>query len=217
MDMKSFLRLSVAMLCSVIAVPGFAAFGVASVTDLGLKSGSFTVNQLVTGPGSSVLKTSATTPAVDANDSNTFATGVSGHFKVFLLALNANVDGTFEWTFANRIVALVASNSLSGGGKQLTLDVAAAFETQAGIAANLGGNNSRALEILDFNLNNPDAVTVSGKTVSGDVSIGPSPQSGPEAFYVLTAVPEPASVAIWGACGIGAVVAGRRRLRKQNA
>jgi hypothetical protein len=223
MDMKSFLRLSVAMLCTVMAVPAFAGFG-ASVTDLGKITGDFTVNQLVTTNLGTELKTSANSTIV-RTDPGTYATTTGfGKFFLYRVDVFSIPDGTFSATFRESVLAIVASNSFTSK-PGLTFDVLAKFESEVPIPfvdpslpnGNLGGNNANGLEILDFNPQNPDFLLVAGNTVSGDVTRTSGLQGSREAFYVLTAVPEPASVAVWGVCGIGCIVAGRRRLRKQNA
>ncbi|QDS96111.1 hypothetical protein FF011L_49180 [Roseimaritima multifibrata] len=220
--MRSFLRFGVAMLCTVIAVPAFAGFNT-TVTSVGeFAPTTVTVNALVDdGGGTFALKTSANdSGTIIASQSATYTETFSGAFRLYRVDVNSNTasnpTGEFGASFGTKVLGLVASNAFSLGTKTLTYDVLKEFELQLGLPVLLGGSGNGGTEILDYNSGNPDEVEFNGNTVSGDVRIGSNP-TGPDSFYVMTAVPEPASLAIWAACGLGCVVAARRRKRAQIA
>lgn len=83
-----------------------------------------------------------------------------------------------------------------------------------------GTDTRRAIEVNDKNEpNNPDNILyLSGKSLQYFVN---APVWGAEFSLVFTkaviATPEPTTFAVWGLCGMGAMLAGRRRMRRLAA
>ena len=174
------------------------------VSYLGTTSANVATNALTAG-GDLVTSASPTAPDL-ATFNGSFVGSVSGLFDAYLVTTDVFPFTTV--TFTQNILGIVASNSFSG----LPRDLMAEFEASTGIVTGLTGSNNLALEILGVNAANPDNLNISGATITGGTGF-----SGPDSFIVLVAVPEPSSLAICSICAVGAVVAGRRRMRKKTA
>lgn len=151
------------------------------------------------------------------NDPDSFSTVYSGpsQFRVYLVSTEGTSQNPdFDITFGRKVIGVVATNSLGMGPQDPLLpNLVADFYAATTVSGNLDTqvDEKAMLEILPVNPSNPDSLTIQGNRVFGNVGTFRPNQ---ELFYVLTVVPEPTTFAVWGLCGLGLVVAGRRRLRR---
>ena len=190
-----------AVLCSSSSYAGVVYLGT-------VNSGTVAVNALTSG-GSLVTDPTNTVPSA-ATFSSSFVGSVSGPFDAFLVTPETPLYSMF---FNHQVLGIVASNAFTNSAALMPRDLMAEFERSTGISTRgLAGNTNLALEVIGLNFANPDVLNVSGNTITGTSGF-----SGPDSFIAIVAVPEPSSLAIWGLCAVGAVVAGRSRLRKKSA
>ena len=187
-----------AVLCSSTSYAGVV------VTYLGTRTATIATNALTVG-GDLVTTPSAAAPNLAAFNAS-FVGSYSGLFDAYLVTTDVSPYTTVN--FQQNVLGIVASNAFSS----LPRDLVAEFESTTGLVSGVSGNNNLALEVLGVNAANPDILNVSGTSITGLSGF-----SGPDSFIAIVAVPEPSSLAIWGLCAVGAVVAGRRRLRKKTA
>jgi hypothetical protein len=203
-----------AVLCSSTSYAGVvvSSSGVTTSSSGRINSATVTTNALTSGGN---LVTDATNTIPSSGAFGSFISTLSGPFDVFLIT-STTATPSFNVNFSDAVLGIVATNLFTNTSTLMPRDLMAEFD--ATLLANglsvsgLAGNNNLALEVIGLNFANPDVLNVSGSTVTGVSGF-----SGPDSFFVLVAVPEPSSLAIWGLCSVGAVVAARRRLRKKIA
>ncbi len=210
----------VALLCCSPVNAGFTnnSGNPTSVIDLGTSEGTFRINSLT---DSGQLKTTANS-VIDPASADSYSEVFSGEFNAYWVRTRDYTCGIdFDVVFDAPILGIVATNAfrLNGIGP-VGVDLMAAFTSATGIPS-FGGNTNLGLEILPFNPQNPDTLTVDGNRVFGMV------HSPPENFMVLTGisgsgsgvvgVPEPATMTVWGLLGLVSSGAGYRRLRRKSA
>lgn len=207
-----------------------------------LSLGSFATNDItVNGFNADNQLITASDVAGLGNFTSTLAAGA---YEVFLVSgRNASTDSSasFRVGFTDRTVAgVIASNNYKmdtatnvWGSLQDTAilnaittalndaafnpNTAASSDNRAATLDDIqgtSGDGRRAIEIIGGGPN-PDKVLLNGNQLDYTVN---TKSWGAEFSLVftsaLTAVPEPTTFAVWGLCAIGAVVAGRRRLRR---
>ncbi len=158
----------VALLC---CSPGYAGFtnnsgNATSVTDLGTSSGTFRINSLTDSGQMKTTANSSINPAV----ADSYSEEISESFQAYWVRTsNYSCGIDFDIVFDTPIIGIVATNAfrLNCIGP-LGVDLMAAFTSATGIPS-FGGNSNLGLEILPFNPQNPDSLTVAGNRVFGSV------------------------------------------------
>ena len=234
---KSLLGMAtlVALLFSSTGYAGFTTFGGGEVHDLG----SFTFDDIRTNKfdrsGKLVSYDGQSIPTGEPEDE--YTTLLPG--GTYRVALVDGTDEKFSLLSTEKIVGVLASNALwtstnpngTAGNKgfnvlgqllgkqyeRLRAEIGNALDVNQSFVENqLLGDGTVAMEIADPNGGgNPDEakLRVRGHFLKYFVNTARNNQE----ISLVLATPEPTTLAVWGLCSVGGVIAGRRRLRKAVA
>jgi hypothetical protein len=202
-------------------------FGPSSASGAGIVGGTRTLTITDAGPGATG---SANTTGVIGGGSATFTTSVSpagAHTGTSTMAYNAGGAGLgLNLSSFSDIQIPVIAISLSGGGPiPLIVTLSNNASGAGGVSENLGqtttGTADFALSFFSaggINLSNVQFISIQTQT-GGNVNESQSLTLGNGGAVVtnLTPAPEPASLALWGAVGVGGLWYARRRQRRKAA